>query len=89
MDIDPAAAAGTSVYQETTYYFCSMGCKHDFDEDPEGVLKAEAEHDHGQPMDHGMMEPGQAMDRGMAMSEPVAAGSGMGEKKRPWWKFWG
>ena len=50
MDIDPATAAGTSEHQDTTYYFCSPGCKHDFDEDAEAVLKAEAEYDHSQPM---------------------------------------
>ena len=76
MDIDPATPAGTSIYQATTYYFCSVGCKRDFDEDPEGVLKAEAEYDHSQPMDHGMMA-----------SQPSE--SGAGAQKRPWWRFWG
>jgi YHS domain-containing protein len=54
MDIDPATAAGTSDYEGVTYYFCGRGCKLDFDEDPAGILKAEAEYDHSQPMDHGM-----------------------------------
>jgi YHS domain-containing protein len=49
MDIDPKTAAGTSEYEGTTYYFCGRGCKMDFDEDPAGVLKAEAEYDHSQP----------------------------------------
>ena len=51
MDIDPTTAAGSSEYEGATYYFCSRGCKLDFDEDPAGVLKAEAEYDHSQPMD--------------------------------------
>lgn len=68
MDIDPATAAGTSEHEGVTYYFCGRGCKLEFDEDPAGVLKAEAEHDHSQPVEHMM------------------AG---GEKKKPWWKFWG
>jgi YHS domain-containing protein len=55
MDIDPATAAGNSAYLGRTYYFCSNGCKKDFDTDPEGVLKAEAEYDHSRPMDEGMM----------------------------------
>jgi len=55
MDIDAESAAGSSEYEGQTYYFCSRGCKSDFDEDPEAVLKAEAEYDHSQPMDHGMM----------------------------------
>lgn len=54
MDIDPKTAAGTSEYKGVTYYFCARGCKLDFDDDPEGVLAAEAAHDHSQAMDHGM-----------------------------------
>jgi YHS domain-containing protein len=54
MDIDPSTAAGTSEYEGVTYYFCGRGCKLDFDEDPAGVLKAEAEYDHSQPMEHMM-----------------------------------
>lgn len=34
MDVDPARAAGTSVYHGRTYYFCSSGCKATFDLDP-------------------------------------------------------
>lgn len=48
MDIERKTAAGTSEYEGTTYYFCGRGCKMDFDEDPAGVLKAEAEYDHSQ-----------------------------------------
>jgi len=60
MDIDPATAAGKSEYEGTVYYFCSRGCKLDFDEDPAAVLKAEAEYDHSQPMEHGMAMAGDA-----------------------------
>ena len=34
MDVDPRTAAGKSEYQGRTYYFCSLGCKRDFDKDP-------------------------------------------------------
>ena len=34
MEIDSETAAGSSEYQGTTYYFCSEGCKHDFDAGP-------------------------------------------------------
>ena len=34
MQVDPATAAGMSEYQGTSYYFCSMGCKRQFDKDP-------------------------------------------------------
>jgi YHS domain-containing protein len=58
MDIDRNTAAGTSEYEGTTYYFCGRGCKMDFDEDPAGVLKAEAEYDHSQPSEHMAMSMG-------------------------------
>jgi P-type Cu+ transporter len=57
MDIDPATAAGRSEHDGTTYYFCSPGCKKDFDDDPAAVLAAEAAYDHSQPMEHGMAAP--------------------------------
>ncbi len=72
MDIEPASAAGTSEHEGTTYYFCAMGCKKDFDEDPAGVLKAEAEYDHSQAMEHGM----------------ASTSAPQGGSKKPWWQFW-
>ena len=56
MDIYPATAAGSSEYEGTTYFFCSRGCKLDFDEDPAGVLRAEAEYDHSAAPQHHMMD---------------------------------
>lgn len=38
MDVEPKTAAGKSEYQGKTYYFCSPGCKHSFDKDPEKYL---------------------------------------------------
>ena len=35
MDIDEKTAAGKSVYQGQTYYFCSPGCKQAFDKEPQ------------------------------------------------------
>jgi Cu+-exporting ATPase len=35
MEVDPATAAGASEYEGTTYYFCSTGCKRQFDKDPQ------------------------------------------------------
>lgn len=34
MQIDPAAAAGSSKYDGKTYYFCSASCKARFDTNP-------------------------------------------------------
>ena len=72
MDITIESAAGTSEYEGKTYYFCSRGCKVDFDADPAAMLAAEASYDHSQPMDHDMM-----------MSTPAAVPA-----KKPWWQFW-
>jgi YHS domain-containing protein len=54
MNIDPATAVPTSNYRDVTYYFCARGCKLDFDEDPDGILAAEAAYDHTRPMEHGV-----------------------------------
>lgn len=35
MEIDPNTAAGKSEYKGQTYYFCSLSCKRDFDNEPE------------------------------------------------------
>ncbi len=35
MDVDPKTAQWKSDYQGKTYYFCSPGCKKDFDRDPQ------------------------------------------------------
>lgn len=34
MQIDESAAAGMSDYDRTIYYFCSLACKAEFDDDP-------------------------------------------------------
>lgn len=40
MDVTPETAAGKSEYQGKTYYFCSPGCKRDFDKDPGRYVKS-------------------------------------------------
>ena len=78
MDIDIKEAAGRSDYNGLTFYFCSPGCKQDFDGDPEGVLKAEGEYDHSQPAEP-MMGGAGSSSGAQAMSD---------EPKKPWWQFW-
>src|SRR5437870_5285311 len=34
MSVDPAHAAGSTVHQGQTYYFCSTHCLHQFEADP-------------------------------------------------------
>ena len=43
MMVDPKTAAGKSEYQGKTYYFCSPGCKRDFDKEPQKYVKAGVE----------------------------------------------
>lgn len=50
MDVDPKTAAGKSDYQGKTYYFCSLGCKKDFDKEPQKYVgttpHSHSEHHH-------------------------------------------
>ena len=39
MQVDSAKAAGTSQYNGKTYYFCSKGCKAQFDANPAQFVK--------------------------------------------------
>jgi YHS domain-containing protein len=39
MDVDPQQSAGTSEYKGQTYYFCSPGCKRQFDRNPERYIR--------------------------------------------------
>jgi len=42
---------GQSKHHGTTYYFCALGCKVAFEQDPEKYVPGEADHGHGH--DHG------------------------------------
>lgn len=47
MDVDPKTATNKSTYQGKMYYFCSPGCKRDFDKEPQKYIKMgtrDAEH---------------------------------------------
>ncbi len=41
MKVDPKTATIKSTYQGKTYYFCSPGCKKDFDRQPQKYIKAD------------------------------------------------
>lgn len=50
MMVDPEKAAGKSVYQGQTYYFCGIGCKKAFDADPERYVRGNDHvHHHNHP----------------------------------------
>ena len=38
MSVEEDSAAATAVVQGRHYYFCNVGCKKDFEEDPEAYL---------------------------------------------------
>jgi YHS domain-containing protein len=38
MEVEEAKAAATSEYKGKKYYFCAVGCKKAFDQDPEKYL---------------------------------------------------
>lgn len=40
MEIDKDKAVGKSEYKGQTYYFCAMGCKKQFEKEPEKYVKA-------------------------------------------------
>ncbi len=39
MEVDTASATFVSEYKGETYYFCSPGCKRDFDNQPEHFIR--------------------------------------------------
>lgn len=41
MQVDTRAPAATSEYKGKIYYFCSPGCKKEFDENPEKYIARE------------------------------------------------
>ena len=45
MDVEPKTAVNKSDYKGQIYYFCSPGCKKDFDKNPEKYVKP-VEHSH-------------------------------------------
>ncbi len=51
MTVDPQHAAGNSVYQDKTYYFCSKGCVAKFEANPEKYLRPAAAPEPMEPAD--------------------------------------
>jgi len=42
MEVDPKKAAAEFTYKGTTYYFCAVACKKEFEKDPEKFLSGAA-----------------------------------------------
>ena len=43
MEVEESKAAATSEYKGKKYYFCAVGCKRAFDQDPEKYVTEEKE----------------------------------------------
>jgi 3-hydroxybutyryl-CoA dehydratase len=46
MDVTYESAQARSEYDGVTYYFCSLDCKEQFDQEPERYVAHEHEHTH-------------------------------------------
>lgn len=47
MEVNEKDAAATSTYKGETYYFCAVGCKTDFDKEPEKYVEESGKSGHG------------------------------------------
>jgi YHS domain-containing protein len=46
MEVQEETAAATHEYKGKTYYFCAVGCKKAFEEEPEKYLREEPQESH-------------------------------------------
>jgi Cu+-exporting ATPase len=72
MEVDTEAPPATSEYQGATYYFCSEGCKKDFDAAPWKFM--------------GAAGLGEAMKESADM--PMGSTEQATPKAKKWWEFW-
>lgn len=49
MTVDEKSAAGTSVYEGKTYYFCCQHCRTQFEKNPSAFIGAEQHPQSGKP----------------------------------------
>ncbi len=42
MEVEPSEAATTTQFDDQTFYFCSLACKEEFEDDPELYLDTAA-----------------------------------------------
>jgi len=80
MTIDTATAAGQSSYGATTFYFCSLECKRQFDAAPSRYAESPALADRAEPLER--HEPPHTKADGMVAPKFGAAGSGGAEYER-------
>lgn len=75
MSVDPETAAGRSKFEGRDYYFCSVACKTQFDNDPASYRHA----DTGSNAPRGAGDPPYTKTGGMVAPKFGAAGSGGAE----------
>ncbi len=46
MQVDPKSPGATSEYKGQTIFFCSAGCKKDFDQNPEKYMRGKQSQEH-------------------------------------------
>lgn len=79
MDVDENTVEYKTEYEGKMYYFCALGCKKSFDEEPEKYISGEAAKEEA-------MHP-QDDDEGEMHHEHMGEEKKEAEEK-PWWKFW-
>ncbi len=72
MEVDTEAPPATSEFQGTTYYFCSEGCKKEFDAAPWKFMGAGG-------LSEAMKESGEM---------PMGSKEQAAPKAKKWWEFW-
>lgn len=80
MEIDSESAAASSDYEGTTYYFCAVGCKEQFDAEPAKFLSAAPQAAAEEPP--APTAPPAAPEPAPAQPSPAAP------EPRKWWQFW-
>ncbi len=77
MSVDPNEAAGQSKFEGKDYYFCSVACKTEFDNNPAKFGDADVDAADGAP--RGADDPPYTKTGGMVSPKFGAAGSGGAE----------
>ncbi len=77
MSVDPNEAAGKSQFEGRDFYFCSVACKTEFDNNPSKYRDADSSASEGMP--RGADDPPYTKSGGMVSPKFGAAGSGGAE----------
>jgi Cu+-exporting ATPase len=74
MQVDERTAAGSSIFEGSTFYFCSAGCKKKFDANPSGYVGARPPAGNAAPAEHApQRDPPAGDSSGTVRDMPVTA----------------